>query len=145
MGYSFGTYVAYDCVRYLQESMAFRVCHFISLCGLSCHSLLNFKRYDDGSFESMKETLVQLLTTNFGRLPSSFERALKEQAPDVIETIMKYFYESVNYMHKWAIAFSDSKFLLDCDMLYIRGNDDPTTKDDGWRVCVSFFGSDLQF
>jgi hypothetical protein len=114
--------------------MSFRVTHFISLCGLSCASLLSFQRFDDGTFESMKKNLVQLLQVNFGRLPTSFERALKEQPPDVIETIMRYFYESVQYMHKWAIDFMESNKLLECDMLYVRGDTDPTTKDDLWRV-----------
>jgi pimeloyl-ACP methyl ester carboxylesterase len=145
MGYSFGTYVAYNCVTHLQNTMNFRVSHFISICGLSCHSLLSFQRFDDGSFESLKKNLVQLLEVNFGRLPSSFERALKEQPPEVIETIMKYFYESVNYMHRWAIEFTESNKLLDCDMLYVRGTDDPTTKDDLWRVRpVALASSPLQ-
>jgi hypothetical protein len=134
MGYSFGTYVAYDCVNHLQNVMSFRVTHFISLCGLSCASLLSFQRFDDGTFESMKKNLVQLLEVNFGRLPTSFERALKEQPADVIETIMRYFYESVQYMHKWALDFMESDQLFECDMLYVRGDADPTTKDDLWKV-----------
>lgn len=138
MGYSFGTYVAYSAVKYLQDVYRFNVFHFISLCGLSCDSLLNFQRFDDGSFESLKLTLVDLLKTNFGRLPVSFERALIEQPPEVVNTIMMYFYQSVQYMHLWALEFSSSSQLLECDMLYIIGVDDPTTKDDLWRVSLNF-------
>jgi pimeloyl-ACP methyl ester carboxylesterase len=138
IGYSFGSCFAYDCAKYLKRVLNCEAVQVISISGLSVEAHHAFKRFDDGSYESMKHSVLQLLSANFGRVPSGFAKFIATQSDEAVDEILHVFHRGFNYSHTWVSNFASNTEVLDCDFLWIIGGDDPTTKDDGWKVLFIF-------
>lgn len=134
IGYSFGSCFAYDCAKYLKNIFDFDPIQVISISGLTVDAHHAFKRFDDGSYDSMKKTVLQLLSANFGRVPSGFAKFVATQSNEAVDDILHVFHRGFKYSHTWVCNFETNTDVLDCDFLWIIGADDPTTMDDGWKV-----------
>lgn len=74
MGYSYGTYVAYECARYLEQHYQQRVCHMVSVAGIPADkldsSMTAWRTYPgDTPLEQLKALLA---ATNGGAVPVEF-------------------------------------------------------------------------
>ena len=74
LGYSFGTLIAYECIKALEEKHSFRTTGFISLCGISQEFLRALPLYaadngcDGGS--SFEEKMRKSDLLMFGKTPN---------------------------------------------------------------------------
>ena len=139
LGYSFGTCFAYDCSKYLKAALNYSVIQVISISGLTLDAHLEFKRFDDGTFESLKATVLQLLRENFGRAPTGFMQFLENHSSEEVDEILRVFHRGFHYSHSWVTNMTSDTSLLESDFLWIIGSDDPTTRDDGWKVFIYIF------
>ncbi len=73
IGYSFGSYVIYECACYLEMHHNYRFSHVISIAGIPLERLIGLTLYEDLPGGSDIDKLKYLFESTHGYVPSYFE------------------------------------------------------------------------
>lgn len=69
MGYSMGTYMAYECMKYLQNVRNFKCAHLISLAGIAPEQLKEMPQIQDAEGSSNEERMRHSMIATHGKVP----------------------------------------------------------------------------
>jgi surfactin synthase thioesterase subunit len=119
MGFSYGTYIAYECVKYLQFKMpmSYSCFHLISIAGIAIEQLKSFPSLEDCTGETMAEKLrFQFLATH-GKEPPKFGH---KGFSSILEPMVEGKFLSVLLAHFFDCFFSSQ--CRYCNMQKMDGN-----------------------
>eukprot|EP00604_Paraphysomonas_vestita_P002788 CAMPEP_0174820906 /NCGR_PEP_ID=MMETSP1107-20130205/5029_1 /TAXON_ID=36770 /ORGANISM="Paraphysomonas vestita, Strain GFlagA" /LENGTH=180 /DNA_ID=CAMNT_0016037141 /DNA_START=605 /DNA_END=1144 /DNA_ORIENTATION=- len=122
IGYSFGTYLAHDCARYLLSNNHFEVQHIISIAGIPKSNLRTSKTYEEIPGENSIEKLKNLFFSIHGYVPDYFQS-------HGIHRIATPFIEDIKFSQEWMNEFHEGS-TLNINFTWMVGLDDKTTKDE---------------
>ena len=72
MGFSYGTYVAYECIKKLEKEFCYVPFHLISIAGIAIEQLRLFPNLDDMDGDTMTEKIRNQFIATHGKEPPKF-------------------------------------------------------------------------
>jgi len=139
LGFSYGTYVAYECIKRLQNNVynPYTIFHLISIAGIGIEELRKFPALEDCEGDSMEEKLrVQFLATHGKEPPVLGHKGFSNIQGPMVEDIdicrgwmekMESALISVSDADSDADSDSNMKDIqVDCDFTWTVGKSDAT-------------------
>ena len=72
MGFSYGTYIAYECIKYLEKSYQYNSLHLLSVAGIAIEQLRLFPGLEEMPGDTMAEKLRHQFLATHGKEPPKF-------------------------------------------------------------------------
>lgn len=107
LGYSFGTYVSYDCARYLQDVYSYRIAHVISVAGIPLSVLSDSLTFKEAAGDTDVEKLKSVFQDMHGHIPPYFySNGIHKLATPIIEGLLLIYRDLLNLQLYRYLLFS---------------------------------------